>query len=140
MPPERADDLEVLREDVEALLAAERARLFEPELFFDDFAPDFFAPDFDPRADERDDELLLFAALFFAPDFFAPLFAELFLAPERALFALDFRALLLRDLDVPSAILASFQAFACPCHACGQTFALHTCSAATCTARAQYAH
>jgi hypothetical protein len=133
---ERLEAPDVLRDEVEALFAADRVRLAPPDfeapaLFFAvdfvAFAADFFAP---PRADERaaafvdepfEAELLLFVAALFAPDFeapfaadfLAPVFAALFLAPDFA--ALAFLVLLepdLRDLVVLSAILASFQAFA----------------------------
>jgi hypothetical protein len=136
LPPERdADDPdfleppdEVLRDEVEALFAADRLRpapdFDAPALFFaDDFAPDFDAP---PRADERAvlfdaapfEAVLLFVAPDFAALFFAPDFAALFLALEPELFALDF--LLepvelepdLRDFVELSAITRLLSAFA----------------------------
>jgi hypothetical protein len=145
LPPERDADEpdflelpdEVLRDEVDALFAADRVRPappdFEaPELFLaDDFALDFEPPDFEapPRAGERAADfadVLLDAALFaavlllVAPDFaalfFAPDFDALFFALEPELFAPDF--LLpelepdLRDFVVLSAMLASFRRFA----------------------------
>ncbi len=129
---------EVLRDEVDALFAADFARPVEPELLFrldfdaPDLAPDFEAADLEaavdfdatPRAGEREADFFEAALDFFAAVFeppFAPVFMPAFMPDFDAAFLLElapFDAAVffappdLRDLVVLSAITRLLSAFA----------------------------